>query len=153
MPRKKKTRGRRANREGSLYQRKDNERWVYEITFKGESRPRYFTGKTADEAINKKDEALATLHQSGFIPLKSGLTVGQWMDTWMDVYKASDLADRESYDTEVERIKYTLKDIRLPELTSMDVQKWVNYLRKSGRKDKKGGRLKSRLFGLCEWSE
>jgi integrase len=138
MPRRKKTRGRRANGEGSLYQRKD-ERWVYEITFKGENKPRYFTGKTADDAIKKKDEALATLHQSGFIPVRNTMTVGQWVDTWMDVYKASDLIDRESYDTEVERIKYTLKDIRLIELAPMDVQKWVNYLKKSGRKDKKGG--------------
>lgn len=34
MPRKRKTRGRRANDNGSLYQRKQDNKWIYAITFK-----------------------------------------------------------------------------------------------------------------------
>jgi len=143
MARPRKTRGRRANGEGSLYQRKSDERWVYAITFKGESKPRYFTGVTADEVIQKKDEALATLHQHGFLPEKNKLTVEQWMDSWMEIYKASDLTDngRESYENEIDlRIKDSnIAKILLSELSTQDVQKWINKLSKSGRKDGKGG--------------
>jgi integrase len=143
MARPKKTRGRRANGEGSLYQRKSDERWVYAITFKGESKPRYFTGVTADEAIQKKDEALATIYQHGFLPEKNRLTVEQWMDSWMEIYKASDLTDngRESYENEIDlRIRNSnIAKILLSELSTQDVQKWINKLNKSGRKDGKGG--------------
>jgi integrase len=140
MPRKKKTRGRRANGEGSLYQRKDNERWVYEITFKGESKPRYFTGLTADEAIGKKDEAQKTLHQHGFLPKKNSLTVATWMDFWMKNYKVADLTDSgwESYEDEIElRIKPHIGSPLLTDLRPLDVQQWVNKLSKSGRKERK----------------
>jgi len=142
MARPKKTRGRRANGEGSLYQRKSDNRWVYEIIFKGETKTRYFTGLTADEAINKKDEALTTLHLNGFLPQKNKITVEQWMDSWMDVYKASDLrgSGRESYEDEIElRIKPHIGKILISELRTVDVQQWINTLSKSGRQDKKGG--------------
>lgn len=141
MPRKKKSRGRRANGEGSLYQLSDG-RWCYAITFKGETKPRYFTGKTAEEAVNKKDEALKTLTQTGFLPKKNKVTVGQWMDFWMENYKVADLTDtgRESYENEIKyRIKPHIGDIKLADLRPLDVQQWVNKLSTNGRRDGKGG--------------
>lgn len=139
MPRKKKTRGRRVNGEGSLYQLQD-ERWCYAITFKGESKTRYFTGKTADEAVAKKDEALKTLTQNGFLPKKNQLTVGEWMDFWMNTYKSSDLTESgwESYENEINfRIKPHIGSLKLADLRPLDIQQWVNKLSKNGRREKK----------------
>lgn len=142
MPRKKKTRGRRANGEGSLYQRSSDGLWIYEITFPGESKPRYFSGKTAEKAIEKKDEALKTLYVNGFLPKKNKTTVGEWLDFWLTNYKIADLTDtgRESYENEIKyRIKPHLGNILLSELRPLDIQQWINKLSTEGRKDGKGG--------------
>ncbi|NLB52048.1 MAG: site-specific integrase [Syntrophomonadaceae bacterium] len=153
MPRKKKSRGRRVNGEGSLYQLSDG-RWCYAITFRGETKPRYFTAKDAEEAVRKKDEALATLTQNGFLPKKNKLTVSEWMDFWMNNYKVSDLEETgwESYENEIElRIKPHIGSILLPDLRPLDVQQWVNKLSKSGRRDGKGGlapKTVARSYGI-----
>jgi len=139
MPRKKKTRGRRVNGEGSLYQLQDG-RWCYAITFRGETKPRYFTAKDADEAVRKKDEALVTLTQNGFLPKKNKTTVEEWMNFWMNNYKVSDLTDTgwESYENEINfRIKPHIGDLLLADLRPLDIQQWVNKLSKSGRREKK----------------
>lgn len=153
MPRKKKTRGRRVNGEGSLYQMKDG-RWCFAITFKGETKPRYFTSKDADEAVRKKDDALATYNQNGYLPKKNKLTVSEWLDFWMNNYKVSNLTDTgwESYRNEIDlRISPHIGNLQLADLRSLDVQQWVNKLSKDGRKDGKGGlqpKTVNRCFGV-----
>lgn len=153
MPRKKKSRGRRVNGEGSLYQLSDG-RWCYAITFTGEIKPRYFTAKDADEAVRKKNEALLTLSQNGFLPKKNQLTVGEWLDFWMANYKASDLTDTgwESYENEINfRIRPHIGNLKLSELRPLDVQQWVNKLSKNGRRDGNGGlapKTVVRAFGV-----
>lgn len=154
MPRKKKTRGRRANGEGSLYQRSSDGLWIYEITFPGESKPRYFSGKTAEQAIEKKEAALKTLYVNGFLPKKNKVTVGEWLDFWMNTYKVSDLTDtgRESYENEIKyRIKPHIGSILLADLRPLDIQQWINKLSIEGRKDGKGGlapKTVVRAFGV-----
>ena len=151
--RPKKSRGRRANGEGSLYPLQDG-RWCYAITFRGETKPRYFTGKTPDEAVGKKNEVLKTLHKNGFLPKKNKVTVEKWMVFWLENYKTSDLSDSgyESYEDEIDlRITPHLGKILLMDLRTLDVQQWVNKLSKAGRKDGKGGlapKTVVRTFGI-----
>jgi integrase len=83
---------RRGNNEGTIVRRKDG-RWMASMTIgrnptTGKLKRAYFYGKTKQEAADQLAHALSDLGRGSFItPHK--LTVGQWLETWLQDYKQS----------------------------------------------------------------
>ncbi len=85
MPRKKRTHG-----EGTIYQRSDDGRWVAQITVDGK---RYtFSGKSREEVLAKLQQAQAARLRGDFVA-PSKLTLGEWLETWLDTYKKGNISE------------------------------------------------------------
>lgn len=88
MPKKKRGAG-----EGSITQRPDG-RWMSQITIgrKPDGKPRRLTlyGKTRREAADKLTKALGD-RQNGTLVGPNQVTLGQWLDTWLQGYKKARL--------------------------------------------------------------
>lgn len=84
----------RGNNEGTIYRRKDGT-WCSQITIgrdpkAGKEKRVTFYGKTRQEAADKLNKALNDVKQGTFVePTK--LTVGEWLDTWLEDYKKLEL--------------------------------------------------------------
>lgn len=77
-------RKKRYDGEGSIRQRPDGSfevRVTITDIFGNKSRPSFY-GKTADEALAKKDEAMAKARKNQYIP-PSKMTVGDWLEHWL----------------------------------------------------------------------
>src|ERR671937_1331373 len=80
----------RGNNEGSIIRRPDG-RWMAQITIgrnpeTGKPRRATFYGKTRQEVADKLTKALREKQQGTFVaPHK--LTLGEWLDTWLQEYK------------------------------------------------------------------
>lgn len=136
---------RRGNGEGSIYQRKVDGLWVGEIIIgynssNGKPKRKCFYSKSRKEVAEKVNKALSELQKGIFIE-PNKITVGQWLDKWMDVYQtkiSSNFYARRKSLIEL-HIKLALKDIHLMKLKPSDVQELYNRLEKEGRIDKQGG--------------
>src|ERR1044071_1485471 len=72
---------RRANSEGSIYQRKDG-RWVGALTLEGGRRKAYY-GKTRGE-VHAKLVAAQRDQQRGIAPVAERETVGPFLERWLE---------------------------------------------------------------------
>ena len=143
-----KRRGKRGNKEGSVYQRSDG-RWTGAITIGGgrtTQRRRYVYGRTREEASAKLQE-LQHRAKTGTLPAEGHLTVSTWAMRW--------LAEKEltvshqtyaDYDATVRNhIVPQLGSIKLANLKVTDVQRWLKYLSDEGMAP---STLKSRIVRL-----
>lgn len=78
---------RRANKEGSVYFRKSDKKWVASVTLENGKRKVVYAS-TQQEAIKKRN-ALIREQEQGKIVTKPGQTVAQYLEYWLDVYKQS----------------------------------------------------------------
>ena len=130
-------RGKRANGEGSLYQRKDG-RWESRLIIDGKRWSYY--GKTQTEAMAKRDAAKAEIIKGEYIE-PSKLTLGQWLDTWFEKYTTGIRPGTlTSYDGYINgHIKPRIGDIVLSTLDTDTLQTFFNGKYRNGRLDGKGG--------------
>src|SRR5262245_26482246 len=82
---------RRANREGTIRQRRDG-RWEAKIStgydpVTGKLKRRSFYAKTQKEALDQATAARHHLHRGTYVD-PSRQTVGAWLQVWLDTYKA-----------------------------------------------------------------
>lgn len=120
----------RANGEGSFTQR--NGRWLLTITVgrdsNGKTKRKSFTGKTQQEARDKKNEFIAAQKTGTYIEPKN-LTIAQWLTTWMELYKRGKIADS-SYNTLESCVRVhiipTIGHVKLQKLKTETIQKMYN---------------------------
>lgn len=121
----------RANGEGTIYRRKDGT-WCTQLTI-GQKRVTFY-GKTWQEVAEKRDRAKNDLRQGTFVePTK--LTVGEWLDTWLDDYKKPRLRQLvwESYEVIVRcHLKPAIGSLPLKDLRPEHLQRLYNEKFASG---------------------
>ncbi len=142
----------RANNEGTVYQRPDGT-WVSQITTgyhptTGKPKRRTFYGKTKAEVIKRKNNALVELEKGNYNePTK--ITLGEWIREWLNDRKPH-LAES-TYDVYEMLIRIhiepTLGRVKLQSLQTRRIQKLLNEKFVNGRVDGKGG-LSSRTISF-----
>lgn len=133
---------RRGNNEGTIRKRADG-RWESRITIgtnpaTGKPKYQYFYGKTRAEAAQKMTEALHELNIGAYIE-PNKITLGEWLDTWLQVYKKGTRpATRSTYEYIIRcHIVPTLGKELLRQLQPHQLQKFFNDLLENGRVQKK----------------
>ena len=134
----------RADGEGTLYQKPDGT-WVGQITIgydpvTGKQKRRTFYGKTKAEVVKKMNEVLVDLERGTYIE-PTNITLGNWIREWLD--------DRKPHLTESTynvyemlirvHIEPVLGDVTLKNLQTRRIQKLLNEKFTNGRVDGKGG--------------
>ena len=143
----------RANGEGTIRQRADG-RWegLYTVNYKRKS----VYGKTQDE-VRKKLNAVLNEIDNGVYVENSCITLGAWLDEWLEVYakptvKLSTYGSYEGYIRN--HIKPSLGKIKLSTLRADTLQKFINQKLSDGRcdkvKDAKTNKLVTKKGGLSE---
>lgn len=135
----------RANGEGTMYKRKDGT-WCAELTIgidplTGKLKRKSFYGKTQGEVKDKLGIAKEKL-RNGTLPTKEKLTVGDWLDIWLNKYKKDKRRIRtfENYEYLIRiHLKPHLGHIMLDKLSTETVQDFYDMLLIKGRNDGKGG--------------
>jgi integrase len=122
---------RRANGEGSIYQRKSDGRWAGSISL-GRTRRKHFLGKTRGEVAAKLAEALTDQHK-GIPIVTSNQSVSQYLDGWLKSVKSS-VRPRtyESYDLNVRRLTPLIGKRRLNQLSPAIVERVYSDLAEAG---------------------
>lgn len=115
-------RPRKVEKNGSVYWRS-----YYTDPITGKQRDVY--GKTEAECTGKLMDALTAIHQGTYTP-PSKITVGSWLQTWLDEY-CTGITDgtRRSYENAVHKHAIpAIGRIRLTDLHHYDYQRFVNSL-------------------------
>ncbi len=122
---------RRANGEGSIYQRKSDGRWVASISLGGMKR-KHILGRTHAEVAAKKAALLADRDKGIPIPT-STQSLGQYLDSWLQSVKES-VRPRayESYDLNVRRLKPLLGKAKLSTLSPAAIEVAYSKLLQKG---------------------
>jgi len=130
-------RPRRGNGEGCIYRRKDG-RWCAVATVgrreDGSPKRVSFYGKTRQEAAEKLTKALNDV-RLGTLPEPGRMTVGEWLDIWLQDYKKSSLRPTtfDSYATIARcHLKPALGGIPLKDLRPEHLQRLYNDKARSG---------------------
>jgi hypothetical protein len=125
--------GKRANGEGSIYERKDG-RWVASITLENGKRKSVY-GATKQEAVQAKQKLLNSKDQ-GVIQLTHKQTVGVFLSSWLeDVVKANQRPHtylNRKYS--IGLVTSVLGDIPLYKLTARHIQRVYTIQRERGLK-------------------
>lgn len=142
----------RANGEGSVWQR-PNGTWVAQVSFTdpltGKPDRKSVSGKTKQEVLKKKRE-LETAKDINRLVSNDKITLGQWIDRWLEVYKKPALKYSTwfSYKQLADlHIKPALGKRQLDRLRSNEIQDFYNRLSESGRIDM-GKQTKGKPKGL-----
>src|SRR5262245_36141090 len=80
----------KGNREGTIYQRKDNGVWCAAVTL-DDGRRKYLYGSTREEVAQKLTVALGD-RQNGIAPPNQRETVGSWLTQYVDDLEARGIA-------------------------------------------------------------
>jgi hypothetical protein len=113
--------GRRANGEGSIYQRKDG-RWTASLSI-GRLKRKHYLGKTRAEVAAKLAAAIHD-QQQGVPVVSNKQTVSQYLTYWLDSVKGSVRPKTwESYDLNVRRLTPLLGKTRVTALTPAAVER------------------------------
>jgi len=124
--------GKRANREGSVYQIQGGT-WRGAVSIGGGKR-KYVRGDTQADVVRLLTEIKGQVGRGESVDSLGRQTLGAFLDEWLASAKAS-VRPRtyDAYESHVRRhIKPTLGGIRLAVLTSQHVQRWVDQLAASG---------------------
>lgn len=124
--------GRRAgNGEGSIYKRKSDGRWIGAVPLgydeNGKPKRKTVSGRTREE-VAKKKRALEKVIDEGLPPPDSRITVGQFLDIWLEdvVPLRVGRATAANYKSVVEtHIKPALGRKRLSKVTTDDLQRFL----------------------------
>lgn len=129
---------RRASGEGML-RRKDDGRWEGRIVVghKENGLPiyRYVYGKTQKELLDKLHQKMDT-YRNVELTEDSRMTLGQWLDIWLDEYVAGTVRPNTIYGYRSytkNYIKPYLGDKIISQITSLDIQKMYQKLKAEGR--------------------
>jgi len=129
--------GRRGQGEGSIYQRADG-RWAGSITVgyeDGKQKRKYFYAKTRKAVQKKLTKALQDQQDGLPVTFDDRLTVGQYLDDWLENSARLSLRPRtfQRYEQLVRvHLKPELGRIPLTKLTPQDVQRFINLKLTSG---------------------
>ena len=130
----------RANGEGSVWQR-PNGTWVAQVSFTdpatGKPDRKAVSGKTKQEVLKKKRK-LETAKDINRLVSNDKITLGQWIDRWLEVYKKPALkySTWYSYKQLADlHIIPALGDKQLDRLQAAEIQAFYNKLSESGRID------------------
>ncbi|GEA15567.1 site-specific integrase [Moorella sp. E308F] len=133
----------RGNNEGTISKRKDG-RWCAAITVgrteEGKQKRIFFYGKTRQEVADKLAKALNDIKQGTFVE-PDKLTVGEWLDTWLNEYVKPHVRPTTwgGYEYIVrQHLKPALGKIRLKDLRPDHLQKLYNEKLAGGRVDGQG---------------
>ncbi len=142
----------RANGEGSVWQR-PNGTWVAQVSFTdpatGKPDRKSVSGRTKREVLKKKRELEAAKDINRLVS-NDKITLGQWIDRWLEVYKKPALkySTWYSYKRLTENhIKPALGKKPLNRIQANDIQEFYNRLSESGRIDL-GEQTKGKPAGL-----
>jgi integrase len=125
--------GRRGNREGSVYQRPDG-RWCAIVTLETGKRKSLY-GRTRADALAKLREAQRRQEQ-GVDLSAPRMTVGAWLDHWLakTVTPKAEPTTIEGYEISLRlHIKPYLGRVPLAKLTTEQVETWLHQLEVDGR--------------------
>jgi len=122
----------RGNNEGCISRRKDGS-WCAVVTAgrnpeTGKPRRVFYYGRTRQEVADKLNQALADLRQGTFVA-PSRMTVGEWLDTWLNEYKKKELRPTvwEAYEVIARRhLKPAIGSLPLKALRPEHLQKLYN---------------------------
>lgn len=134
----------RGNGEGTIVKRKDG-RWMANITVgfdeNGEQKRRSFYGKTREEAATKMTKALGELMSGTYID-PNRVSVGQWLDTWLEQYVKPSLRPKtfQSYEGACRlHLKPRIGGTALRTLQPAQVQRLVNDMVTAGKSARTAG--------------
>jgi len=131
---------RKGNGEGTVY-RRPNGTWVGQISYidpgTGKSKRKSSFGKTKAEVLAKMQEN-QQLKTTGRLTEQSKLTLGEWMDTWLEDYKKDSLK-LSTYDSYCRLIKTHIKPklggLKIINIKTNDLQKFYKDRLENGRKN------------------
>ncbi len=122
-----------------LVRKRSDGRWEGRIVVghKEDGAPIYRSvfAKTQKELLGKLHDKIET-YRDVELSEDSNMTLGQWLDKWLSDYMAMTIREStmSSYQGMVKNyIKPVLGEKRISDITTADVQKMYNYLRKHGR--------------------
>lgn len=96
-----------------------------------------FTGKTQKEVREKMQAAAVEVNNSSYVE-PSKLTLGQWLDIWLDGLYAQKPGTIRHYRSQIEaHIKPKLGAVRLADLQKSDFDRFYKYLLTSGKETRK----------------
>lgn len=107
----------------------------------GKMRSKYFTAKTQEELLFKRDK-YKEQQRNGLCAEAAKITVGEWLDYWYENYIVDKVKvkTRSDYESSIRcHLKPHLGRIKLIELKGMQIQEFYNQLSKNGKIKKKGG--------------
>jgi integrase len=117
--------GRRANSEGSISRRKDG-RWMarYTVETPDGTKRKTLYGKTRKEAADKLTEALAARNSGALTFDSEGLTVGEYLDRWLESIRDSvKPVSWENYERNIRlHLKPALGNVKLAKLSPGRIQ-------------------------------
>jgi integrase len=132
----------KGNGEGTIYQR-SNGTWCAQISYidpgTGTRKRKSVSGKTKQEVLKKKRE-VEGLKDAGRLVDTGKMTLGEWIDRWLEVYKKPSLKPSTwfSYKNIADlHIKPSLGGKQLDRLMASDIQALYNRLSDNGRKVRK----------------
>lgn len=148
----------RANGEGTIFQRKSDKLWVGRVPIgyksNGSIKLQTVYGRTQKEVKEKIDEAKGNIKNNSFVePHK--ITLQQWLDTWLNITIKGSIKDTTwlIYESLIKNhINPEIGGIRLLNLQASHIQKLYNDKLTGGRSDKKKnketGELEQKEGGL-----
>lgn len=146
----------RGNNEGSITKRNDG-RWMARITIgrnpeTGQLKRAYFYGKTRQEVADQMAKALSDISRGSFVKPEK-ITVGEWLDTWLQEYKGPSVRPitYDSYEMLIRcHIKPTVGHIALKDLRPENLQWLYNEKVKAGLSPRSVRYIHAVLHGAME---
>lgn len=155
MPRKT-TKARRGRDEGSIYQRADG-KWCASVSdgfdAVGKRRRQVLYGKDKGEVVRKIEAARAKLMQRSNEVDYHRITVGEYLDTWLEDIKRPLIRFKthESYETAIRlHIKPNIGKVELANLTPLAVLKLYQQLTRAGVGADTRRKVHNTLSGACK---
>lgn len=140
---------RRANGEGSIYQRSSDKRWVVHFPMPGRIKPVVKYCKTEQDAVNTLHDLITAYKTETYIDVNN-ITVSEWLQRWMPIYVMDEVSNN-TYARKSDLIRIHIDPefgkIRLQQLIASDIKLFYKKLLKSGKKvttkDEKGNSVVS----------
>lgn len=127
---------RRSNNEGTIFQRKSDDRWVVRLPVKGRPKPIEVYCKTEGEAVDRLHE-LITAFRTGTYVDPDNITLSQWLKRWMVVYVQDEVSDnwyKRKLDLIKKHIDPELGQLQLQKVLNSDIKLHYKKLMKTGKK-------------------
>jgi len=129
---------RRANNEGSIYQRQSDKRWVVHFPVEGRPKPIIAYCKTESEAVDKLHELITAFRTGSYVDPKN-ITLSQYIRTYLNVNAEGIISDNwymRKLDLVRIHIDPEIGQYQLQKITPSDIKLFYKKLQKSGSKRK-----------------